>query len=453
MPEFATRSVTENRLAAVSQLLSSGTIVHARRMMKALHPSEIASLLESVPMEQRLLLWDMVDPKIEGDVLTRLGDEVRASLVRTMDLNEIIAATESLDLDDMADFIQSLPERLTERTLNGMDQQNRVRLESVLQYPEDCAGGLMDTNTVTVRADVELDVVLRYLRLKGELPDHFDSLYVVNRFGRYRGVLTLNKLLTHDPDFQVVDVMIADFEAIPAETKASEVARLFEDHDLISAPVVDDQGMLLGRITVDDIVDIIREEGEQSVMNMAGLSQEDDIFSSPVRSARKRAFWLGLNLMTAFLASWVIGHFEAALEKIVALAILMSIVPSMGGIAGSQTLTLVIRGQATGQVGIANTRWLLSKELLVGLFNGILWALVVAGIVFWWFGDYQIGIIIGAALIINLLAAALVGVIIPFVLRKLGVDPAIAGGVLLTTITDVTGVVAFLGMATLFLLN
>ena len=453
MPEIATNNALDDRLAAVSKLLSSGTMVQARRMMKALHPSEVASLLESVPLEQRLLLWDMVDSKIEGDVLTRVRDEVRESLVRTMDISEIIAATESLDLDDMADFIQSLPERLTDRTLRGMDKQNRMRLETVLQFSEDSAGGLMDTDTVTVRADVELDVVLRYLRLKGELPDHLDSLYVVNRFGRYRGVLPINTLLSSDPELQVLDVMDADFKAIPAETSDHHVARLFEDMDLVSAPVIDDKGKLLGRITIDDIVDIIREEAEQSVMNMAGLSQEDDIFSSPIRSARKRAIWLGLNLMTAFLASWVIGHFETALDTIVALAILMSIVPSMGGIAGSQTLTLVIRGQATGQIGITNTRWLLSKELIVGLLNGIAWAMVVAAIVYWWFDDYQIGIISGAAMILNLLAAAFMGVMIPSFLRKLGIDPAIAGGVLLTTITDVTGVVAFLGMATLFLLD
>ena len=440
-------------LAQLSKILESGTISAAKRLLNALHPAEIADLLASLPHAQRMLLWEIVDKEVEGDVLIEVGDEVRATLLRTMDVNEIRAAAGNLDLDDLADFVQSLPNKLLDETLQGMDKQNRQRLDTMLSYPEDSAGGLMNLDTVTVRADVTLDVVLRYLRFKGELPQHTDRLIVVDRYDYYQGVLGLCHLLTCDPEMLVATLMRADVPSILASTPDTQVARLFEDYDLVSAAVVDEEGKLLGRITVDDVLDVIRDEADQSLLNTAGLNREDDIFSPVIHSARRRAVWLGVNLATALLAAWTIGQFQATLEEIVALAILMPIVASMGGIAGSQTLTLVIRGQALSQIGLANIRWLLNKELLVSLLNGAIWATVVGVVAVYWFGDYRIGLIIGAALVINLLFAALSGVCIPLLLRSMGVDPALAGGVVLTTVTDIVGFVAFLGLATLFLLG
>jgi len=333
-----------------------------------------------------------------------------------------------------------------------MRDQDRARLETVLFYPEASAGGLMNLDTITVRGDVTLDVVFRYLRRRREMPKNTDRLMVVDRFGHYRGELPIRRLLTYPTDELVASIMRDDIQPIHELMPAIDVARQFEDYDLVSAPVIDDHGRLIGRITIDDVVDVIREEAEQSVLSMAGLNPEDDIFSGVVRSARKRALWLGVNLLTAFLASWVIARFELTLDKIVTLAVLMTVVPSMGGIAGSQTLTLMIRGQALGQVNRANTRSLLYKELSVGLLNGCLWALVVCAFTYWWFGDLSIGLLLGAALIITLIIAALSGLMIPIGLKKLGIDPALAGGVVLTTVTDVVGLVAFLGLATLLLL-
>jgi magnesium transporter len=304
---------------------------------------------------------------------------------------------------------------------------------------------------VTVRANVSLDVVLRYLRLRGEIPELTDSLFVVNRFDHLQGLLPLRTLLTRDPDASVAEVMERDVEGIPATMKSADVARLFQDRDLVSAPVVDENNKLLGRITVDDVVDVIRDEGDHNIMSMAGLDEEDDIFAPVITSARRRAVWLGINLATAFLASWVIGLFEATLDKVVALAVLMPIVASMGGIAGSQTLTIMIRGLALGQVGSSNARSLMTKEIQVSIMNGLIWSVVVAVIAMAWFQSTDIGLIIGAALIINLIFAAVAGFAIPLLLKRAGVDPALAGTVLLTTVTDVVGFIAFLGLGTWYL--
>jgi magnesium transporter len=310
----------------------------------------------------------------------------------------------------------------------------------------------MDLDIVTVRANVSLDVVLRYLRLRGEIPDLTDSLMVVDRFDHYQGLLTLATLLTSDPEASVAEVMDREVDGILASTADDAVARLFEDRDLVSAPVVDEDGKLLGRITIDDVVDVIREEGDHSLMSMAGLDEEDDIFAPAVLSARRRAVWLGINLATAFLASWVIGLYESTLEKVVALAVLMPIVASMGGIAGSQTLTIMIRGLALGQVGPTNARTLMYKEILVSLMNSLIWSLVVAMIATAWFGNTEIGLIIAAALMINLVCAALAGFSVPLALKHVGIDPALAGSVILTTVTDVVGFMAFLGLGTWYLL-
>ncbi len=443
---------SSENLDALSEALESGTLSRVRHMLNALHPAEIAHLLESLPPAQRELVWKLVDRDNDGEVLVHVGDEVRAGLIRDMDAEQLVAATEGLDTDDMADLVQDLPGTVIQEVLRAMDYQDRQRLESVLRYPEDTAGGLMDIDTVTVRADVTLDVVLRYLRRRGKVPEATDSLIVVNRDDKYLGILPLTAILTNEGDLTVAEVMDREIKGILATLPESEVAKLFEDRDLISAAVVDEEGKLLGRITIDDVVDVIREEADHSVMSMAGLTEEEDIFAPVFPSARRRAVWLGVNLITAFIASWVIGQFQDTLEKVVALAVLMPIVASMGGIAGSQTLTLVIRGLALGQVGRSNTAWLMNKELAVGILNGLAWAGVVALVAILWFKDYELGAIIGVALVLNLLCAALAGVSIPIILRKLGIDPALAGGVVLTTVTDVIGFLAFLGLGTLMLI-
>jgi magnesium transporter len=336
--------------------------------------------------------------------------------------------------------------------LDSMDNQDRSRLESVLSYDDDTAGGLMSFNALTVRPDVSLDVVLRYLRLKKEMPELTDSLIVVDRNDVLIGMLPLSTLLTNDPQLTVAELMDVDVHGIPALLSATEVALLFEQRNLVSAPVVDDQGRLQGRITIDDVVDVIRDEADHSIMSMAGLDEEQDMFAPVVLSAKRRALWLGVNLFTAFLASWVIAIHELALEHIVALAILMPIVASMGGIAGSQTLTIVIRGLALRQIGRTNAHVLIVKELLVGGLNGGFWALVVAMISGFWFESVGIGLVLGSAMMITLVFAALAGALIPLILQQINIDPALAGGVMLTTVTDMIGFWAFLGLATVFLL-
>ena len=443
---------TEDQILALSDAMETGTMQHARGMLNELSPAEIAHLLESLPHTERNIIWELVDSEKEGEVLIQLGEELRATLIRDMSLDDLVNATEGMDVDDLADFIQSLPGRVTTQVLTSLDTQHRERLEAVLSYPEDSAGGLMNTDTVTVRSEVTLDVVLRYLRRMEKLPENTDSLFVTTRENLFLGMLSLSQILTSDTDLTVAEVMNRDIKIIKASTEDDDVAKIFETHDLISAPVVDENMRLLGRITVDDVVDVIRDEAEHSVLGMAGLTEEEDLFAPAIPSARRRAVWLGINLITAFLASWVVSNFEGTLEKIVTIAVLMNVVASMGGIAGTQTLTLVVRGLALGQVSRSNRNWLVGKEIIVGLLNGIGWALVIAAIAVFWFDDIQIGYVIAAAIIINLFVAAFSGVVIPIIMTKINIDPAIAGSVILTTITDIVGLFAFLGLATLFLL-
>jgi magnesium transporter len=443
---------TQSRLEILSEALASGTAGNVRRLVHNLHPAEIGDLLESLPQKPRVILWELVDPEDRGEVLLHVNDEVRSGLIKEMEPGELVAMTEGLDTDDLADLIADLPGAVIHEVLRAMDLQNRHRLEAVLSYPEDTAGGMMNIDTVTVRADVSLDVVLRYLRLRGNIPDLTDSLMVVSRYDKYLGLLPLTTLLTSDPDKTVAEVMDREVEGIRADLPDVEVAKIFQDRDLISAPVVDDIGKLLGRITIDDVVDVIRDEADHSLMSMAGLDEEDDMFAPVLPSARRRAVWLSLNLITAFLVSSMVGQFEGTIEKVVALAVLMPVVASMGGIAGSQTLMLVIRGLALGRLGGANTRHLLVKESSVGLINGAVVAMVVAGVTILWFEDPRIGAIVGSAMIVNLLAGAVAGVAIPLAQRRLGIDPALAGGMMLTTVTDLVGFMTLLGLGTLFLL-
>jgi magnesium transporter len=453
MPAQAPENDQDIRLQRLHELLDSGTLQQTGRLLNALTPGEIAHLLEALPIARREIVWELVNEENDGDVLMELADEVRADLISRMDRDEVVAVSEGLDPDDLADLVQELPHYITSEIIASLDTQNRQRLETLLSYPEDTAGGLMNPDAVTVRPEVTLDVVMRYLRLlKEKIPPHTDSLIVVNREGRYLGVLSLADLVTNDPEEIVAEVMSLDVKPIPVTWEDNQVANRFEQHDLLSAPVVDDEGRLLGRITVDDVVDLIREEGEHVYMGQAGLSEDEDMFAPVLVSAQRRALWLGVNLITAFLASWVIGHFEETIKKVVALAVLMPIVASMGGIAGTQTLTLTIRGIALGQLSGKNARQLLIKEMAVGIFNGMIWAAVVAIIAGAWFNSGDIAILIAAAMSINLIFAAFTGAILPLALEKLGIDPALAGGVLLTTVTDIVGFLAFLGLATIYLL-
>ncbi len=442
---------SEERLERLSEAVETGSLFQLQRMMNAMHPAEIAHFLESSPPSRRRFLWELIDPENEGEVLVELGEEARASLVDEMESDELVKSVKNLDVDDVADLLQSLPESLIQETLDGMGRQQRERVETVLGYDEDTAGGMMDTQVVTTRPNVSVDVVLRYLRMQGDLPSHTDSLFVIDNYGRYVGVLPITTLLTSQPEQMVSEIMQTDYPAISASMKNNEVAQLFEDRNYVSAPVVDDQGKLLGRITVDDVVDVIRDEGEHSMMSMAGLNEEEDLFAPVLSSLKRRALWLGTNLATAFMAAWVINQFTDTIESAVALAVLMGIVPSMGGIAGSQTLTLVIRGLALGQIAKSNTTSLVTREIMLGLINGVLWATVVFVISVLVFHDASIGIVIAIAMLLNLLVAPLVGVLLPIILRKIGVDPALAGSVLLTTATDIVGYAAVLGLATLLL--
>ena len=439
-------------LEDIQAYLADGKTSTAADYLNGLHPAEIAHILESLPQGERVSAWDLIDPEFGGDVLTLVNDEVRSSLIENTTNDDLVAVAESLPADDLADILPDLPANVINKLLHAMDKQDRSRLESILQYPDDSAGGLMSIDSVTIRPDVSLDVIQRYIRFHGELPENTDTLFVVNREDKLLGALPLSFLLTKDPNLKVADVFKPDIKSVNINTDQHEIAHLFEKRDLLSAPVVDDSQKLLGRITIDDIVDVIRDEAEHSILSPAGLDEEDDMFSPVFRSSRRRSVWLGVNLLTALLASWVIGLFSATIEQMVALAVLMPIVASMGGIAGSQTLTLMIRGMAVGQVGKANAFQLMKKEMLVGLLNGILWACIIGGLAFLWFNNLELGIILACAILFNLVVAALAGATIPLMLQRYGADPALAGGVVLTTITDVVGFFAFLGLATLFLL-
>lgn len=451
LAEVADLEFAEQRLQEVTAALARGIYVQARRLLHNLPAWDIALLLESSPPKSRLIIWQLVDADEHGDILEELSEEVQKSIIRQMAPDKLAAATEGMDTDDLAYVLRSLPEPVYQEVLKSMDEQDRQRAELALSYDEETAGAMMSTDTITVRPDVSIDVVLRYLRLKGQLPDGTDKLYVVNREDKFIGTIALTSLLTVDPARLVNDVMDDDVQSIPVDMDETEVAKLFERQDWISAPVVDVDKRLLGRITIDDVVDIIREDAQHSMLSMAGLDDDEDTFAPVGKSAGRRSLWLGINLITALMAAMVSSLFEDILAQMAILAILNTIVPSMGGIAGSQTLTLVIRGMALGHISASNQRWLIWKELSIGFINGLVWALLIAGVVALWKQDVTIGIIIAVAMFANLVAAGLAGVTIPLLLKKFDIDPALAGGVILTTVTDVVGIFAFLGTATLLL--
>jgi magnesium transporter len=451
MTDILEKSQARQRLRSLSEALDNGSLKQVSRILNGgLSPSDIAHLLESSPPRQRALLWNLVEKDLEGEVLQYLNDDIRSYFLSQLNAQELADIIEDFESDDLADLLQQLPDTVIQEVLDTMDEQDRLRVEEVLSYPEDTAGGLMNTDTITVRPDISVDVVLRYLRRHRNLPPMTDSLIVVSRRDDFIGVLPITRILVSNPAATVREVMDTDVEPIPVTMADTQVATLFERYDLISSPVVNEEGRLLGRITIDDVVDVIREDADHSLMSMAGLDEEEDTFAPVLKTARRRAVWLGINVITAFTSASVIGMFEDTIKQVVALAVLMPIVASMGGIAGSQTLTLVIRGMAVGQVDNANIKWLLNREFLATTLNGFLFAAVVSGAAMVWFRDPTIGMVIAMALVINLIVASVVATLLPLTLKRLKIDPALASGVILLTTTDVVGFLSFLGLATYF---
>ena len=440
--------LTDDLLAAVE----TENLAQINELFSHLVSEEIAEILESTPLKERKILWAGVDKDRQGEILTHTNDEVTANLLESLETHEIVSITEDLETDDIADIAQSLDSVDQQTLLASLDEDDRNAVETALTYPEDTAGGLMSTDLITIRADVTLDVVLRYLRSHGAMPESTSELYVRDRDGKFVGSLKLTVLITHDEDTLVEEVINRKIPAIRALTSAKEVAHFFEKNDLLSAAVVNETNQILGRVTIDDVVDIIREEAEHAQMASAGLDEDEDIFAPAKRAATRRTFWLGINLLTAIFASIVIGLFDASIEKIVALAVLMPIIASMGGIAGTQTATIVIRALATGKLAKSNSRSLLIKESTVGLFNGIIWAIVTGVAVLFWFNDIALSVIFATAMLINLFAAAFAGAMIPLFLQRMKIDPALASGLMLTTVTDSLGFFVFLGLATIVLI-
>ncbi len=439
---------SQKQLARLDSALASGTLADVASIVSDLSPGDVAHLISSSPPRYRHVLWSLLEAEQEAAVLNELPEDLRNSFLADMAPEDLAEIVGQLDDDDVADILQELPDAITGQVLSIMNEQDRARIETVLGYSDDTAGGLMSTDTITVRADLTLDVVLRYLRRHTEIPLNTDTLMVVNREDRYVGLLPVRTLLVADPGVSVREMMVTNRDPIPAHMDSSEVARLFERNDWISAPVVDDDNRLIGRITIDDIVDVIREEADHSLTSLGRLGEEDT-FSPVLHTAPRRAVWLGINLLTAFIAASVINAFQGTIEKVVALAVLMPIVASMGGIAGTQTLTVLIRGMAMGHINERNQAWLVGREAMVGAINGIIWAVVVAIAASLWFDDITLGLVIAAAMVINLITAGVSGALLPLLLQRLGIDAALAGGVILTTVTDVVGFLSFLGLAAL----
>ncbi|MDY6882747.1 MAG: magnesium transporter [Pseudomonadota bacterium] len=452
MAEALVSKYVQTQLRALNAALTNGQFVSVRKLLLELPPSDVAHILESSPSRTRDELWELIDSDFHGDILEELSDDVRNGIITKMLPANVVDALEEMDTDDLAETLSSLPEPVLADILDSMDAQDRLRAEQALSYGEETAGFIMNTDTITLRPDVTVDVVLRYIRLKGELPENTDTFYVVNRTDNLVGIVPVARLLTAETDNRVSEVMDEESEAIPVNMPDDEVASLFERYNWLSAPVVDENNRLVGRITIDDVVDIIREDAEHSMMSMAGLDDDEDTFAPVMQSTKRRSVWLAVNLVTALMAAMVSDLFEAALSQLAVLAILNTIVPSMGGVAGNQTLTLVIRGMALGHVNASNSRWLISKEIAIGFLNGAIWAILIASVIALWKQDYMLGIIIAFAMMINMIAAALAGATLPMIMKRLKIDPALAGSVILTTITDVVGIFAFLGTATLFLI-
>ncbi len=438
--------------AVVENLVHRQNLNELQRKLDELHPADVAHILEALPLHDRLQVWQLVKADRDGDILLEVSDSVRESLIADMDDHEILAAARDMDADELADLAPELPRDVVHELMESLGSQERERVRSALSYGEDQVGALMDFEMVTIREDVSLEVVLRYLRRLKELPSHTDKLFVVDYDGVLRGVLPLKRLLVNDPERHVAQVMVNDPVSFGPDEDVHEAAQAFERYDLISAPVVDGSGKLIGRLTIDEMVDLIREESETEVLNMAGLREEEDIFASVWKSLRNRWSWLALNLITAFLASRVIGLFEGSIEKLVALAALMPIVAGIGGNSGNQTITMIVRAMALDQVGTGNTIRLVRKELAVGLLNGLIWGGVIGVVAYLLYDNWALGAVMTAAMVLNLLLAAGMGVLIPMTLLRLGRDPAMGASVMITALTDSGGFFIFLGLATFFLL-
>jgi magnesium transporter len=441
----------QTKLLQVNEALDSGMFVYVRKLLQRMEVYDLALILESSPTKSRNLLWQLIDSDFHGEVLEELNEEVRKGILKSMQPGQLAAVTEGMDIDDLAEVLRTLPDTVFREVLKSMDSQDRSRVETALSFEEDTAGGIMNTDTITLRPDVSVDVVLRYLRLKGELPEATDSFYVVNRKNIFIGAVSLSAIVTAKTDTIVSTLIDDEIEAVLVSMDEHSVAQLFERYDWFSAPVVDEQGHLLGRITIDDVIDIIREDAEHTMMSMAGLDDEADTFAPVIESTKQRSLWLGINLCTALMAVAVTSMFEGVIQQLAILAILNSLVPSMGGVAGSQTLTLVVRGIALGHVGDSNAKALLIKEIAVGFLNGVIWAILIASVVAFWKQDLMLGGVIAFAMLMNMTAAGFAGVAIPLFLKRINIDPALAGGVIITTITDVVGIFAFLGTATIML--
>jgi magnesium transporter len=436
----------------VESLVHKQNLAELHKKLDALHPADVAYILEALPLEQRLDVWDMVKAERDGEILLEVSDAVRQTLIADMDSDELLAAAEQLDTDELADLAPDLPKDVLQDLLDSLDIQNRERLQSALAYPEDAVGALMDFDIVTIREDITLEVALRYLRRIGSLPDHTDKLFVVDRHDILRGVLPLKRLVVSDLDLGVAEIMAADAVVFHPEDKADEAAKAFERYDLVTAPVVDENNKLVGRITVDAVMDFIRDEAESDMLSMAGLREEEDLFSSVWKSVQNRWSWLAINLITALVASRVIGLFEGSIEKIVALAALMPIVAGIGGNSGNQTITMIVRGLALGQISTHNMKSLLMKELGVSLMNGLIWGSVLGLIAYWLYDNFALGVVMMSAMTLNLLLSAVMGVLIPLLMNRSGRDPAVGSSVLITAMTDSGGFFIFLGLATIFLL-
>jgi len=451
MPEILEQENIHQTLHHVNEALDSGMFVYVRKLLQCMSAYDLALILESSTARSRPVLWQLIDVEHHGEILEELNEEVRKGILQSMRPEKLAAVAEGMDVDDIAEVLRTLPDGVYRKVLNSMDSQDRSRVETALSYEEDTAGGIMNTDTITLRPDVSVEVVLRYLRLKGQLPEATDSFYVVDKNNFFIGAISLAAIVTAQPEVIISTLINAEVEAVQADMDEQEVAQLFERHDWFSAPIVDQNGHLLGRITIDDVIDIIRENAEHSLMSMAGLDDEADTFAPVIKSTKQRSLWLGVNLITALLAVAVTSMFEGIFQQLAILAVLNSLVPSMGGVAGNQTLTLVIRGMALGHVGNSNARALLHKEVAIGFLNGIIWALLIATFVSIWKQDLILGGVIAFAMLMNMTAAGLAGVAIPLMLKRLNIDPALAGSVIITTVTDVVGIFAFLGTATLLL--
>ena len=441
---------SKNNLETIIDESLNLSLNQIRRLLNKMSSSEIAHALESSPPKQRNLLFSLLKTEEEGDVLFELGEEIQQDLISSISNEELAEAVKELELDEIVDILQNLPEERMKKILSGMSQIDRKRIEVGLTFPENTAGGLLNTDVISVRPENSIEVVTTYLRDQKELPENTDKIFVVNKENEYLGELTISNIITSNPSMVVREIMETSSMPLNVKMDDKDVATTFERNDLISSAVVDDNGKLIGRITIDDVVDVIREDADQNLLGMAGVAE--DTFAPPGRAAKSRVFWLSMNLITAFIAASAINLFQDALDKIVYLAVLMPIVASMGGVAATQTLTIVLRGLTLEQINTSNIRWLFKRELAVSIINGIVLSILVGTSTYLWFQDKMLAILISCALVINLVSSVIAGILVPLILRKFNQDPAIGGSVVVTTFTDVIGFISFLGLATLYLI-